>query len=209
MTLQTKSTAADYELGSRIHRLYRRAHAMGLLEDDPDLASWDRDELTQAAGRVLHALKGAGIGRSAPDFPASAFRSGPRRYVAYLDEILDALEDSPSPRAEIRTLADLFDWDGLSGFAGASPQSLRRYASGERGVPDEVAQRVHWLTGVVADLRAAYNDAGVRRWFERPRPSFNGRSPSAFLVPPWTPDDLQVARIREFAARFAEPTPAT
>lgn len=182
---------------------------MGLLRGEPELTSWDRKELNGAARRVLEALKRVGIGQSAPGIPAAGITRAPRRYVTYLDEVLDALEDSPTPRSEIRSLAEVLDWEALSRYTGASTLSLRRYAAGQRRVPDDVAQRVHWLTGVVADLRAAYNDAGVRRWFERPRPSFDGQPPSRFLARAWTPDDDRVARIRRFAARFAEPISAS
>lgn len=210
MTVQVDTSISGLELGARIHRLYRRAEAMGLLPDQPELASWDPDALAQATERLLDALKGVGIGRSVPEFRSDVIRRAPDRYIVYLDEVLDALEDSPSPTSEIQALVrDVFNWEDLSRYTGAAEQSLRRYASGERAAPDDIANRIHWLTGVVADLRAAYNDAGVRRWFQRPRHSFEGRSPSEFLTGSWTPDDEHVARIRDFAARFAQPTPAT
>jgi hypothetical protein len=37
-----------------------------------------------------------------------------------------------------------------------------------------VAERLHWLAMVVADLAGSYNALGIRRWFERPRALLGG-----------------------------------
>lgn len=52
---------------------------------------------------------------------------------------------------------------------------------------------------VVADLAGAYNDFGIRRWFERPRSQLAGKSPRQVLGAAWTPDDAATVRLRELA----------
>jgi hypothetical protein len=63
-----------------------------------------------------------------------------------------------------------------------------------------VAARLHFLASVVGDLAGAYNDFGIRRWFERPRTALEGRAPAALLSGPWSPDDVEPQRVRELAA---------
>jgi AbrB family looped-hinge helix DNA binding protein len=77
--------------------------------------------------------------------------------------------------------------------------SLRRYASGTRPTPDPVAQRLHLLALIVADLRGAYNDYGIRRWFQRPRPQLGGHSSEDVLPPDWTAGSSEVAQLRTLA----------
>ena len=92
---------------------------------------------------------------------------------------------------------------------GTSEVSLRRYLAGSRDVPDAVAARAHWLSLVVADLGGAYNQIGVRRWFERPRAQLAGHSPREALGPNWTPDGAAAAAIQGLAAALVGPAAAT
>lgn len=103
------------------------------------------------------------------------------------------------PQPEIRELLTTFDAEELAGLVGASQSSLRRYALGARTTPDDTAARVHWLAKVVGDLRGAYNAAGVRRWFERPRAQLDGRPPRALLLGGWDPDDPGPRAVRDLA----------
>ena len=80
-----------------------------------------------------------------------------------------------------------------------SASSLKRYASGERDTPDEVAARLHHVALIVGDLAGAYNEVGVRRWFERKRTALNGRAPAALLAGDWNPDDSSPQKVRELA----------
>jgi S1-C subfamily serine protease len=57
--------------------------------------------------------------------------------------------------------------DLLGRLLGISPSSVRRYRGAARTTPDDVAGRLHFLSLVVADLSRAYNDIGVRQWFNR------------------------------------------
>jgi hypothetical protein len=72
---------------------------------------------------------------------------------------------------------------------------LQRYQNGDRQVPDAVAERAHFLTSVVAALEGTYNEFGVRRWFERPRSVFDGRTARQLLSGNWSPDDESAGRV--------------
>ena len=52
---------------------------------------------------------------------------------------------------------------------------------------------------IVGDLAGAYNEVGVRRWFERKRTTLNGRAPAALLAGDWNPDDSSPQKVRELA----------
>jgi hypothetical protein len=73
-----------------------------------------------------------------------------------------------------------------------------------------VAERLHWLALVVADLAGAYNDYGMRRWFERPRSQLGGKSPRQLLGRRWNIDSEATARVRALASvlRGANPLAA-
>lgn len=189
---------ASPELAWRALAITRRAEAMGLLPDETLHVSSDRFRA------ALRSLASRGIG-------ADALAQVERGIVApeALDRVRAALEDSPVPDLELRQLQRLFGWEELAAMLQASVGSLRRYAASQRETPDEVAARAHWLAGVVGDLRSAYNDAGVRRWFARPRTVLGGRRPVDALAQPWSPDGAEVVRVRELAAWLAAPGPAT
>jgi hypothetical protein len=86
--------------------------------------------------------------------------------------------------------------------------SLRRYAAGQRTTPDDVADRLHFVALVVADLAGAYNPFGIRRWFDRPRPQLAGASPIEALGERWRPQDPAARRVRALA-RALVGAPAT
>ncbi|MGH2357381.1 MAG: hypothetical protein ACRDGJ_05135 [Candidatus Limnocylindria bacterium] len=189
---------ADPELAWRALDITRQAEAMGLLQDAAAASSQDRFRV------AMRSLAGHGIGAD-----ALALVEGGTVAPATLDRVREALEDSPIPDLELRQLQRLFGWDDLAGMLHASVGSLRRYAASQRETPDEVAARAHWLAGVVGDLRGAYNDAGVRRWFSRPRSALGDRRPVDILTPAWSPDDADVRKVRELAGWLSGPGAAT
>ena len=87
--------------------------------------------------------------------------------------------------------------------------SLRRYVSGSREVPDRIAARIHWLALLVSDLAGAYNELGIRRWFDRPRDSLGGRSPRQALGIDWDPAGPDAQLVRSLAAALAGAGAAT
>jgi hypothetical protein len=158
--------------------------AMGLLPIDAPLTVIDAEMIRSAASAAAE----AGIGRDI--LPGlSAARPGSRAVSDAIARLAAALDDSPAPLHETRAQLAVFGPDRLAAIVSSSPASLRRYASGIRSVPDRVAARLHWLAKVVAELRGAYNDAGVRRWFERPRTQLDGRAPQQLLEGNWDPDE--------------------
>jgi transcriptional regulator with XRE-family HTH domain len=98
------------------------------------------------------------------------------------------------------SVSRVLDPETLAGLLNISASSLRRYLSGERETPDDVAARLHHVALIVGDLGGAYNEVGVRRWFERKRSALGGRNPAALLGGNWSPEDQGPRRVRELAA---------
>jgi len=89
--------------------------------------------------------------------------------------------------------------EALADLAGISRASLRPYATSERTTPQPVAERLHWIATVTADLAGSYNEFGIRRWFDRPRQQLKGASPRQFLEGSWTPNSTEALRIKELS----------
>lgn len=177
--------------------LVRRALALGLLRDRQEVRRLDL-ELLRGIAREASA---EGIGHDAAlDLLGGRTPVRLGRAIGRLDE---ALRSSPLPAREFHQLLEIFDVDQLAALIGASAVSLRRYVAGRRAVPDEIAARVHWLALVASDLAGAYNQIGMRRWFDRPRTGLDGRTPRQVLRRGWQPDDPDVERARLLAAALA------
>lgn len=172
---------------------WRRAEAMGLVP--PDASRLE----TADVERLVRRVREAGIARG----PALRFDNVEMGSVeeaeALLKLVVAALEASPVPRFEWTAVSRVLEPEQLASLLNISVSSLRRYASGERDTPDEVAARLHHVALVVGDLAGAYNEVGVRRWFERPRTALDGRAPAALLAGDWTPEDSGPQRVRELA----------
>ncbi len=171
----------------------RRAEAMGIVEPGP--ARVEPAAIRQLAGKV----RGAGIATSAADVLHNVDTPSREDVRALLQMIVDALEASPAPAHEWKGVSRVFPVEDLAGLLAISASSLKRYHSGERDTPDDVAARLHFLALVVGDLAGSYNDTGVRRWFQRKRTQLDGRSPAAVLKRAWDPDDDGPRRVRELA----------
>jgi uncharacterized protein (DUF2384 family) len=175
--------------------------AMGLLPDDVD-------ELTLEVIRAVATRAAeAGIGGSA----AASLHRPPRppgHVAAALRELGLALEGSPMPAFEWPAMLDIFGAERLAELLGVSVASLRRYAKDERPTPDVVAARLHLVARIVAELRGAYSEVGVRRWFERPRTALRGRAPDDLLTGAWDPDGADAERVLALA-RALTASPAT
>lgn len=178
------------------------AEAMGLLGEE----AIERLDLT-ALRRVARAASDAGIG-TLPTAALAARHLDARRLPEILQTLREALEDSPAPAREWSALITVFGVEDLAGLVGVSPASLRRYASGSRGTPDPVAARLHFLARVVAELKGAYNDVGIRRWFRRKRTALRGKTPEQVLDGDWRPEQRGPQRVFELARSLAF-SPAT
>ena len=141
----------------------------------------------------------AGIGQAILLELRRQLRSNPDRIISLLEKINEALDESPAPAYEWRTLHSILGLNLLAKLLGISQSSVRRYFSGNRSTPDKVAARLHFLAFIVGDLSGAYNDIGVRRWFTRPRKRLNGHTPAQFLADNWKPEDNNPLQVRVLA----------
>ncbi len=196
---QIKSTETDAMREPRVAyaaaETVRKAQAVGLVRDMPE----DTELTLRSVKRVVVRIRQAGLGaraargleRAAPDDVDTILRE--------LRELDALLEESPLPATEWRRLLDVLGRDQLVRLVGVSPSSVARYAKGERDTPDAVAARVHFLALVVGDLAGAYNDLGIRRWFERTRTVLEGRAPATLLGGKWQPEELGALQVRDLA----------
>jgi hypothetical protein len=180
----------------------RRAEAMGLIEPAA-VTTADAPALRHLASRVRR----AGIGAAAADRLTEVVGEDLNNVEApkagdvadLLEMLIAALEASPVPKSEWAGLGRVFGADDLAALVNVSVSSLKRYQSGDRDTPDDVAARLHFLALVVSDLAGSYNDIGIRRWFHRKRTLLDGRAPVALLKANWDPDDDGPARVRTLA----------
>lgn len=172
---------------------WRRAAAMGLVE--PDASRLDSDDVMRLVKRVREAgiARGPALRLDNVEVPSEA------EAEALLRIVVMALEASPVAEFEWPAVTKVLEPEALAALLNISVSSLRRYLSGERDTPDEVAARLHHLALVVGDLAGAYNDVGVRRWFVRPRTALGGRRPSALLTGDWAPEDPGPTQVRDLA----------
>jgi len=185
------------ELYPRATRFLRRADAMGLL-DEPI-----RELSPEVVRKVARRLSQHGL---ASDLAArlTAGKPSEGELSRYLDAALLALDESPVPAAELAKLNATLGHEMLAGLLEISLASLQRYQSGERQVPDAIAERAHFLTSVISALEGIYNEFGVRRWFERARSVFEGRTARQLLRPGWAPADEPARRILAAAESLQE-----
>ena len=171
----------------------RRADAMGLLSR----------RITCLDDNAMLGLKTgmaeAGIGQALLSELHRLPCSDPVGLSTVLEKINEALDQSPAPAHEWRALQHVLGLELLARLLGISPSSARRYLSGSRATPDTVAARLHFLAFVVGDLAGAYNDIGVRRWFDRPRRRLGGTTPAETLGERWSPDGEDPRRVRDLA----------
>ena len=180
-----------------------RADAMGLLEERDQGLALDATIFGRLAARLRKARIGGAV---VPTL--SAVAKDPALFEQCLDQLNAALEASPSPSTEWTRLLRVLDRESLARLLGISQASIRRYAATARETPDEVAARLHWLALIVGDLAGAYNEIGIRQWFERKRTQLDGRAPAQLLIGRWKPDDAGPQQVRALAAALSG-SPAT
>jgi hypothetical protein len=172
---------------------WRRAEAMGLVEPGAT-----RLEAADVA-RLVSRIRDAGIARG----PALRFDNvevpSVEEAESLLRLVIAALEASPTATSEWPSVSRVLDPEALASLLNISVTSLRRYLSGERETPDDVAARLHHVALIVGDLAGAYNEVGIRRWFERKRAALGGRTPAALLAGDWNPDDPGPQKARDLA----------
>ena len=177
---------------------------MGLLDG---IEAIDRLDLTSFQD-IAAKISEAGIARNAMAELSGTAADQTERLRHILLELDQALLDSPLPEYEWPALEGILGAELLGRLTGVSVSSLRRYRTARRRTPDAVAARLHFLALIVGDLAGAYNDLGIRRWFERKRSLIGGQAPIEILTGAWAPEDPGPSRVRELAQSLAY-SPAT
>lgn len=181
----------------------RRAEAMGLLSGEEQFAVLDAPAMREVVRQVQRAGIGADVHLAVrgADWGSAAWGRALRRLGL-------ALRESPAPACEWRRLPGVLGMELLARLLGISAPSARRYRSAARATPDAVAARLHFLSLVTGDLAGAYNDAGIRQWFARPRAQLGGKSPAEILSGDWQPPAKEVRQVARLARALAA-APAT
>jgi hypothetical protein len=177
-----------------------RADAMGLLPQDERIETLDFPSFR----KVFRYIQRAGIGRTLQ----FELEDDPSEMERALQNLNVALEESPSPDFEWTRMIEVLGFDLLSRLLGISASSVRRYSGSSRTTPDEDAGRLHFLSLAVGDLNGAYNEIGVRQWFDRSRAQLAGKSPSDLLKDRWRPEQPGPLQVRDLA-RALLASPAT
>ncbi|MBI3029337.1 MAG: hypothetical protein HYY64_07505 [Candidatus Rokubacteria bacterium] len=194
------------KLAAKGARALIRANAMGLLAEGERALTLE----TSVFERLALRLSKAGIGKQVVAILTSplGLARDPDQLERYLDSLTEALESSPVPGSEWKPVIGILGVDMAARLLGVSPASVRRYARAVRSTPDDVAIRLHCLALIVGDLASAYNEIGIRQWFDRKRVQLGGRSPAQLLRGEWKPDDPGPQQVRALAYALAG-SPAT
>jgi hypothetical protein len=178
-----------------------RADAMGLLPADEHIVTLDMPSFRKAV-RHIHR---AGIARNIQLDLTDPSAPNLERALTHLNL---ALEESPVPEFEWNRLAEVLGLELLARLLGISASSVRRYRANARTTPDDVADRLHFLSLVTGDLAGSYNEIGIRQWFERKRAQLDGRTPLDSLKGRWKPSQPGPRCIQDLA-RALVASPAT
>jgi hypothetical protein len=122
--------------------------------------------------------------------------------------MLSSMKKPPVPEFEWDQLTEVLGLDLLSRLLDIPSGSIRRYKASARITPDEVGAKLHLLRMVAGDLGGAYNEIGIRQWFDRRRAQLGGRAPSELLKGRWTPGEPGPRQVRDLA-RSSISAPAT
>ena len=129
--------------------LLTRSVAMGVLAGPP-VTQLDAPTVR----RLVTALQRHRIGANAgvvlapltvDPAPAKLDASTQRSVALGLEQLNEALEQSATPATEWPVMRSAFGDEPLVQLLRVGASSMRRYASGERATPDDVAARLHWL----------------------------------------------------------------
>lgn len=189
----------DLEVAYAATRVLTLAETCGLWQPEGPITTLSPAVLAEA----LHAVADAGV-PTGPLLRPVGQSATSEDLLADLLRIQHAIESSPVPERELPRLREVLGTELLEQLVRVAPATLRRYLSGERTVPDDVADRVHLVARVVNELVGSYNERGVRRWFERPRPQLTGKAPKALLPKSWTPDDVGPQQVLALAAALPQ-----
>ena len=181
-----------------------RADAMGLFPAEERIETLDLPSFR----RMVRHIHRAGIARGVElELEDDVARSA-SRLERTLEHLNTALEESPAPEFEWNRLTEILGLPLVSRLLGISASSVRRYRTAARTTPDDVAGRLHFVSLVVGDLSGAYNEIGIRQWFDRKRAQLGGRAPSDLLKGRWQPGQPGPRQVQDLA-RALLASPAT
>jgi hypothetical protein len=191
---------SDPELASRALRLLSRAEYIGCRTTVPTVLN---RQAIAAVGRCLRKAK----------LPSAKWgqllAGGEHLSAARLREVVDAMNEqiemSPLPGGEWDPLVKTLGEELLGTLLGISVSSVRRYHAGVRATPQAVAERLHVVALLVADLAGSYNEFGIRRWFTRPRTALASRRPVDLLGAGFDPETNEVNDVQRLAASLIAP----
>lgn len=175
--------------------LVRRAAGLGFLSGRPSVERLDLDLIRT----IARAASQVGVGSEAAVSLLEAQLTDPR-LEALITRLSGALLESPVPSLELSELLRIYELDDVASLIGTSPVSLRRYAAGVRTMPDEIAERLHFLALTTSDLAGSYNELGLRRWWDRERTVLDGHSPRQTLGQSFDPDGANAKAVAALAA---------
>jgi uncharacterized protein (DUF2384 family) len=190
--------AADQSLMEQALRLLLRAEFVGCLPEHGAIRLGP--DVVRAVGRCMH--------RS--NLPSAHwwFVTGPAelstsRWSEALTAMNDQIEMSPLPAGEWGPAIGTLGEDLLAKILGISTSSVRRYHAGNRHTPQDIAERLHFVALLLADLAGSYNEYGLRRWFTRPRTALDNRRPVDLLGEDFDPDGHDAQQLRDLAASLS------
>ncbi|MFF1254655.1 hypothetical protein ACFVYC_19455 [Pseudarthrobacter sp. NPDC058329] len=155
-----------------------------------------------------HAIRAFAVKGIARDASAITENTSPEQIRLALHRALDAIEHSPLPNQEWPRMIQLLGEDLLETIVGASGSSVHRYRNEERPTPDPIAEKLHAVTLITADLAGSYNEFGIRRWFTRVRSQLDGRAPIEIMKGDWNTDDVDFQKVKRLAAALTTPMSA-
>jgi hypothetical protein len=205
--IQIESTRAPFTspgVAFQAITLLGRADAMGLLPSHERIETLDLPSFR----KVMAHIHRAGIARTVHVGSEDGRANSDPGLERKLERVNTALEESPVPEFEWYRLTEVLGLPLLSRLLGISSSSVRRYKGSARTTPDEVAAKLHLLSLVAGDLGGAYNEIGVRQWFDRRRAQLGGRAPSELLKGRWRPGEPAPRQVRDLA-RSLIASPAT
>jgi len=195
-TFQIQSVAEPFlsqpDLAFDAVNLLARADVMGFLPDSTNTSVLDMKLIRQ----VFKELEGQGL-RIEQVISSSPLTTDQLR--VFLRKALEVSETSAMPLGEWPKIGEILGEKQLAQLLSISESSAHRYKSELRPTPQVVAERLHELALIIADLAGAYNNFGVRRWFNRPRVQLDGKSPQVLLGQNWDPNGSEIKRVRNLA----------
>lgn len=166
----------------------------------PGVPGGCRGESSASRGVVASRRGAAGMSS-----PVPAERHEPAELGRLLQQLVVAIEESPVPSHEWRSLERLFGAERLANLLGISPASVRRCQAGSRETPDTIAARLHFwrpwsVTWRAPTTRSVSADGSSARDLfstakRRPIP----------LQGEWDPESPKVRRVRELARSLGAP----